>query len=140
MNTAPSTDSGNNVLAIVAAIYTILACVFQICAGAGAGLLLNEMNQFRSIGVTVRNGEAAGLMSIILIVVGIAMLFAAVGVFMRRPWSWKLMIGTHAAYAVLMLLTAGLSSIVSIVFIVLSIGVIGLFLTQPDIKRALNVV
>lgn len=149
MNTSPASSAGgNNVLAVVAAIYTIVLCVIQICAGAAAGLLAGGLGSLTAA-VTEAGGTVdadlagasglTGILSILLILVGIALLFAAVGVFMRRPWSWTLMIGAHAAYAILGVLGGGLSNIVSIIFIVLSVAVVGLFLTQPDIKRALNV-
>lgn len=148
MNTAPPNASGNNVLAVVAAIYTVILCVMQVCAGTVAGILSGGLNSL-STAVTAAGGTiegdlasatgATGIVAILLVVVGLAMLFAAVGVFMRRPWAWMLMIGTHAAYAILAVLSGGLSTIVGIIFVVLSVGVVGLFLTQTDIKRALNV-
>ncbi|MBK9125460.1 MAG: hypothetical protein IPM16_20375 [Chloroflexi bacterium] len=147
---ATSATSGNNVIAVLAAIYTIILCIIQICGGVVIGLLSGGLGAIGRAATEAGVEDpsltelgnatgATGIVSIILVVVGIALLAASVGVFMRRPWSYWLMIAMHVAFVVLTLLSAGLSNIVSIIFMVLSAGVAAAFFLMPDIKRALNV-
>lgn len=149
MNAAPAATSGNNVVAILAAIYSIVLCILQVCAGTLAGVLSGGLNSL-STAVTEAGGTvgadvgqatgATGIMAILLILAGVAMLISAVGVFMRRPWAWMLTIAAHGAYVVIAVLSGSLSAgALAFVFIGLSIAVVAAFLLMPDIKRALNV-
>lgn len=148
MNAAPATTSGNNVVAILAAVYSIVLCIFQICLGAVAGIISGSLNEISSvasaIGGTVDPDVASmttssGLLAILSVVAGVALLLAATGVFMRRPWAWMLMMAAHAAYVVLGVLGGVLSTFVGIIFVLISAGVVAAFYFLPDIKRALNV-
>ena len=59
MGAATSNTSGNNVIAVVAAIYTIVLCIIQICVGTAAGLVSGGLNQLTTA-VTEAGGTVSG--------------------------------------------------------------------------------
>ncbi len=112
-----------------------------LAAGLGAvtmvvGMALTTVGQLGFLLNDGRNSTIASLIGVALLVVGIAGLVLAFGLWLQRPWAWGLGIAVFGLSLVVTVisLAAGVSSIGSSVFLI-ALGVLVIwYLYQPRIK------
>ncbi len=145
---------------VVTAIYTLINAIFSLCGalavlglGAIAGIGTAALNQAAQSGdadaqaaanaIGAAGGLATGLISIVgilVLVVAIALLVDAVGLFQVKPWAWMLTIVLYGISVVLTvlqwLLNGNNFNILSLVLLVINVAIIYLFYTNADIKSA----
>jgi hypothetical protein len=112
-----------------------------LAAGLGAvtmvvGMALTTVGQLGFLLNDGRNSTIASLIGVALLVVGIAGLVLAFGLWLQRPWAWGLGIAVFGLSLVVTVisLAAGVSSIGSSVFLI-ALGVLVIwYLYQPRVK------
>lgn len=152
--------SSKSTIVTVVAIYTAIQAVLSLCAAFGAiagGALLGgagaAINQAALESGDPQAAEAAAAISgvggglvailgIVVLIVAIALLVDAVGLFQSKPWSWMLTLvlyGINVVLTVLQLLTNGQGfSILSLVFLVINVVILFLFWTNREVKQTLG--
>ena len=152
--------SSKPTMIVVTAIYTLINAIFSLCGalavlglGAIAGIGTAALNQAAQSGdadaqaaanaIGAAGGLATGLISIVgilVLVVAIALLVDAVGLFQVKPWAWMLTIVLYGISVVLTvlqwLLNGNNFNILSLVLLVINVAIIYLFYTNADIKSA----
>ena len=143
----------NSVSAVVSAIYMLVLSGLNLCGALGFLMIasLGDMSElynssYSSYGYNASDFAALDAMSgfsmiggLITLVLGIALLVAAVGLFMKKPWAYMLTIILNAVYVGFTILSAlvfGGFNIVSGVFIMLSIIIIIIFMADNGTKAA----
>ena len=145
------------VTAIVSAIIGVLnlcGSIAIITGGAllgGLGAVANQAAQQAGEQLTAEEQQALAAVSnvggplitilgIVGLVVAIALLVDAVGLFQGKPWSWMLTIALYGVLIIIQVLTILTSgfNILSLVWILIAGAIAFLFYTNADIKRALG--
>lgn len=141
----------NTVIAVLAAIYMTLLAIFSFCgslAVVGLGSLAGGL--FSQLGSATTDASASAALSeaasasgfltiigIVTLILSIAMLVVAIGVFMKKPWAYQGTLGVNGLYIALVVLgiiAGGGLNIVSVVLAIISGVIIYLFMTHGDTK------
>lgn len=149
-------------LIVVTAILSIVLAILNLCGGFAAvtggailgslGTVANqaaqeagtEIDAETAAAISALGGLGGGLIAIfglVFLVLGIALIVDAVGLFQGKPWSWMLTIVLYGLFAILTLLSAITNNsfgIWPIIQIVVAGAIAYLFYTNEDIKRALG--
>jgi uncharacterized membrane protein len=153
----PPPTQKNTTIAVLAAIYMIILFLLSTCGGIlsllAGGFSANISSAFSSIesSITDENSRIAAntavseinnvttvatIYGILGIVLGIALITAAVGIFMKAKWAYMATIIVNGAYLALQVfgLLTGAASILNIIFGVLCLLIVILFYTSRDVK------
>jgi hypothetical protein len=145
------------VVAILAAVIGVLNLCgsFAIITGGallgGLGSIANQAAQQSGETLTAEEQQALAAVSnvggplitilgLAGLVVAIALLVDAVGLFQSKPWSWMLTIvlfGVLIIIQVITWLTAGFN-IISLIWVIIAAAIVYLFYTNADVKRSLG--
>lgn len=112
--------------------------VLQEAQQAGADLSAQELAALQA--AVGGGGILVSLLGIVTLLVSIALLVDAVGLFQSKPWAWMLTIvlyGASALLAVLGFLNGGIT-ILNVVFLAIDLVIVYLFWTSEEVKRALG--
>lgn len=146
---------------VITAVVSALVGIVNLCGGiagltggallGGAGAIANQISSESGQALTAEeqaalNAVSAGggalltILGIVGLIIGIALIVDAVGLFQGKPWSWMLTIVLYAALIVIQVVSAlsGGFGILSLVWIVVAGAIVYLFYTNADIKRALG--
>jgi hypothetical protein len=142
------------VVSAIVGIVNLCGSLVAITGGAflgGAGAIANQISSESGQTLTAEeqaalNAVSAGggalltILGIVGLIIGIALLVDAVGLFQGKPWSWMLTIVLYGALIVIQVLTilSGGFGVISLVWIVVAGAIAFLFYTNADIKRALG--
>ena len=152
--------SGNSTIAVVSAIYMLILAVLNICGsltllglGAFAGGMMGAVNtaieaegEELSAEAAEALAQAAGatgivtILGVIGLVVAVAALVMAIGIFMKKPWSYMGTIVVNGVYIVLGIvgiLTSGLNPM-TLVLMIISAVIIYLFYSNAEVKQVLG--
>jgi hypothetical protein len=137
----------SSTVVVVVAIYLILVAIYLFCTGAAAVGCGGFLGSLATVAGQSSSAAAAGLVSglivllgIVALVLAVAGLVVAVGMFLSKPWSYQgalIVNGVIIALELISLLTGGLA-IWQIVLIVLSGVAIYFLLTDQGAKEALG--
>lgn len=128
---------------------TVIAATARISVVAGLLNLVGGITMatrstlMGSLGNTA-TAFTSGLLSVlgfISMVIGIMLIVDAIGLTLRKPWSWMMTLRLYGIYLVLTVLGWLINSnfnILSLGFAVISGAIVYLFYTRADIKRALG--
>jgi hypothetical protein len=154
-------SSSKPTMIVITAVVSVLVGIVNLCGGiagltggallGGAGAIANQISSESGQTLTAEeqaalNAVSAGggalltILGIVGLVIGIALLVDAVGLFQGKPWSWMLTIALYGVLIIiqiLTILTSGFSAL-SLVWIVIAGAIVFLFYTNDDIKRALG--
>ncbi|MDX2076944.1 MAG: hypothetical protein SFZ02_10965 [bacterium] len=143
----PPPPQRNTTIAVLAAVYMIILFLLSSCAGIisllGGSLLGGLNSAVTQLGATSSDtrviADATGIANIygiLGIIAGIALLTAAVGIFMKAKWAYMLTIVMNGFYFALQVLglISGAASILNLLFALLSLLIVFLFLTSKDVK------
>ena len=154
-------SSSKPTMIVVTAIVSALVGIVNLCSGVaglaggalvgGAGAIANQISSESGQALTAEeqaalNAVSAGggalltILGIVGLVIGIALIVDAIGLFQGKPWSWMLTIGLYGVLIIIQILTILTSGfgILSLVWIVVAGAIVYLFYTNADIKRALG--
>jgi len=156
-----SSSASKPTMIIVTAIVSAIIGVLNLCGSVaiitggallgGLGSIANQAAQQTGEELTAEQQQALAAVSsvggplitilgIAGLVVAIALLVDAVGLFQGKPWSWMLTIvlyGVLIVIQILTILTSGFG-ILSLIWILIAGAIVFLFYTNNDIKRALG--
>lgn len=156
-----ASSSSKPTMIVVTAIVSALVGIVNLCGSVlaitggalvgGAGAIANQISSESGQALTAEeqaalNAVSAGggalltILGIVGLVIGIALLVDAVGLFQGKPWSWMLTIALYGVLIIiqiLTILTSGFSAL-SLVWILVAGAIVFLFYTNADIKRALG--
>jgi hypothetical protein len=153
MTTPPPTAKPSSTTAVIIALYMILLAVLTFCAGAGVtlvgGLISSGVTLVRPDASVVLASTAGGLLTLIgigFLLLALGSLVVAVGLFMRKPWSYMGIFVVNGIYITIQLLgmlggvqlNMGGSSTMSLLFIAASAACIFFALTDKILKAALE--
>ncbi len=158
MTTSVSSSNKSTIVTVVA-IYTAVQALISLCGGlltlaggailGGAGAAINQAalesgDAEAAQAAAALTGMGSGLIAIlgiVVLIVAVAQLVDAVGLFQSKPWSWMLTIvlyGISVGLTILQLLAGGRLEIIGIFFLVVNAVIIFLFLTNQDVKNTLG--
>ncbi len=154
------TASGNaqtSTTVVVVAIFLVILAVLNICAGiavvtggallgAGANAILSSSGSTNSSVAAAQQvaGAATGgliLIGLLSLGLGFGALIDAVGLFLRKPWSYMgtlIVAGIYIALQLIGILLGSGIQVSSVIFIVLCGAIIFFFITDAQVKRALG--
>jgi hypothetical protein len=155
-------SSSKPTMIVVTAILSIVLAILNLCGGfaavtggailGGLGSVVNQAAQEAGAELDAEAAAAAAAISglggglfvifgLVFLVIGIALLVDAIGLFQGKPWSWMLTIVLYSIFAVLTLISALTSNTLGIwpiIQIAVGAAIVYLFYTNADIKRALG--
>ena len=156
-----ASTSSKSTIITVTAIVTAIVGILNLCGSlliitggaflGGVSNLANQAAQQSGENLTAEQQQALSaasavggpiltLLGIAGLVVAIALLVDAVGLFQTKPWSWMLTIVLFGILIVIQVLTwlTGGFGIVGLIWVVISAVIIYLFYTNADVKRTLG--
>lgn len=156
---AEASKSSRNTIVTVVAIYLVVSGILALCGsialvtgGALFGALgslpteatagLTEAERASLSAAVSEVGATGGLITvlgIVTLVISIAQLIIAVGLFQKKPWAWRATIGVLAISILISLLTTVFGGGINLVGIIIGAAIAYLFYTNQDVRADLGV-
>ena len=150
--------SSRSTIVTVTAIWTLVLAIFNLCISLpvlGLGALTGSLGQIASqsgeeltaeqqAAIAAVGGVGGALVTVVgvlFLLIAIALLIDAVGLFQSKPWSWMLTVVLYGIYVVLTVigwLANNGFNVLSLIFVVISVAIIYLFWTNAEVKRNLG--
>ncbi|MBL8162015.1 MAG: DUF2127 domain-containing protein [Anaerolineae bacterium] len=149
--------SSKSTIVTATAVWSLINAIFSLCGSLallGVGAIAGSFGQLASqegVDLTTEQQQAIAAVSgvggvlvtilgVVTLVVAIALLVNAIGLFQTKPWSWRLtlvLFGISVVLSVLGWLNNGFTAI-SLVFTVLNAVIVYLFWTNAEVKQTLG--
>lgn len=149
--------SSKSTIVTATAVWSLINAIFSLCGalallGVGAiagsfgqlattqGSELTAEQQQALAAVSGAGGLLVSVLGVVTLVVAIALLINAIGLFQTKPWSWRLtliLFGISVVLSVLGWLNNGFT-VLSLVFTVLNAVIVYLFWTNAEVKQTLG--